>query len=239
MYGAPSGRPWQGAFGDKAVVPEAFVHRIPDKMSLADAAPLQCAGATVFSALVNADAKPWEHIGIIGVGGLGHLAIQFARAFGAEVTVFSQTDRKREEATKLGAHNFVSMKDTPDVSKIGLKPIDHLVVSSSVLPEWKSYLPALAPRASIIPLSVDNGNIEFPNMGLIGNELRIIGSLVASRQVHRNMLEFAALHSIKPMTERLPLTEAGLNEAMERLDKGDVRYRFVLENQANKGKDSA
>lgn len=155
---------------------------------------------------------------------------------GCEVTVFSSTAAKKEEAMKLGAHNFVATKDTPDLTKAGIEPVNHLIVTTSHLPKWSQYLPVLAPYATIIPLTVDMNDFAIPNMSLIGNELRVVGSLVADRQTHRDMLEFTARHGVKPMIEKLPLTAESINKAMERLEKGDVRYRFVFVNEKNQGK---
>lgn len=176
------------------------------------------------------------HIPSFGSGGLGHLAIQYANKMGCEVTVFSSTPAKKEEAMKLGAHNFVATKETPDLTKAGIKPINHLIVTTSHLPDWKQYLPILTPYATVIPLTVDSSDFAIPNMSLIGNELRVVGSLVSDRQTHRDMLEFTARHGIKPMIEKLPLTAENINKAMERLEKGDVRYRFVFVNEKNLSK---
>lgn len=222
----------QASFGDKFVVTEEFCHKIPDALELKYAAPLQCGGATVFSAIHAAGITPYDRVGIIGIGGLGHLAIQYLNKMGAEVVVFSGSENKKDEAIKLGAHEFVAAKNNPKLE--GIKPINFLIVTTSAQPDWKAYLNVLEKQATIIPLSVDQGDFVFPYFPIVGKQLKIQGSLVADRAVHRLMLEFSAKHGIKPMIEEVPMTEEGLNNAVERLQKGDVRYRFVAVSQTNK-----
>lgn len=217
----------QGSFSSHAIWREAFLHAIPDEISDADAAPLQCAGATVFTALNEASSN--DTVGILGVGGLGHLAIQFAAKKGCRVVVLSGSDRKKDQATQLGAHRFIAMKD-------GVKGeqqkdpwlLNKLLVTSAALPDWEAILTMMAPRATIFPLSVAMGNLEVPYMPMLLQGLRIQGSIVATRTVHREMLAFAALHGIRPVNEEFPMTEEGIAEAMDKLDKGNVTYRAVL-----------
>lgn len=218
----------QGSFGTHAVWREAFLYPIPDGMSDEVAAPLQCAGATVFSALDAAGTS--ETVGILGVGGLGHLAIQFAAKKGCRVVVLSGSDRKREQAIQLGAHRFIAMNkgSGKDVLWGDDWLIDRLIVTAAAPPDWNAMLPMLAPRASVFPLSVSPSSVDIPYMPLILWGIRVQGSLVASRTAHREMLAFAELHEIKPIIETFPMSEEGIAEAMERLDKGQVNYRAVL-----------
>ncbi|KAI1471733.1 GroES-like protein [Daldinia caldariorum] len=224
LYGTAKVR--HGSFAAYAVVREAFLHRIPDGLSDVDAAPLQCAGATVFAALQAHGTRPTETVGVIGLGGLGHLAIQFAAKMGNRVIVLSGSERKREQALALGAHEFVSTrgKDQLSVST----PIDRLLVTTSAQPDWGTVLPIMAAGAAIYPLSVASGNLEIPYLPLVLNGLAVQGSLVAPRRLHREMLAFAALHGIRPITETFPLTEEGVRTAVEKLERGDVRLRAVL-----------
>ncbi|OTB01198.1 hypothetical protein M426DRAFT_323707 [Hypoxylon sp. CI-4A] len=224
VYGSPNVT--QGSFASNAIVRESFLHKIPEGMSDIDAAPLQCAGATVFAVLRDFDAQPTETIGVVGLGGLGHLAIQFANKMGNRVVVFSGSDRKKEQAMKLGAHEFVSMKgkDKLEVSS----PINRLLITTSAQPDWELLLPIMAPGSAIYPLSVAYGNLEIPYLPLVLQGIAVQGSLVASRIHHRQMLEFAALHNIKPITQVFPLTEAGIREAIKKLENGDVHLRAVL-----------
>lgn len=224
----------QASFGDRFVVTEEFCHKIPDGLELKHAAPLQCGGATVFGAMHDARIQPYDRVGVIGIGGLGHLAIQFLNKMGCDVVVFSGSENKKDEAIKLGAHEFVAAKNNPKLE--GVKPVDFLMVTTSAQPDWNTYLKVLEKDATIIPLSVDSNDFVFPYMPIIGKQLKIQGSLVATREVHEKMLLFAARHGIKPIIEEVPMTEEGINGAVERLKNGDVRYRFVAVNsktQAN------
>lgn len=216
----------QGSFATHAVWREAFLFQIPDGLSDEHAAPLMCAGTTVFNALHAYDVQPTETVGIMGVGGLGHLAIQFASAMGCYVVAISGSDSKKEEATKLGAKEFIAMKNVKEVKPS--RPLNRLLVTTSAQPDWQKLMPAMAPGATIHPLSVSEGDFAIPYMPLLLNGLRVQGSVVASRYIHRRMLEFAALHKIGPITQKFPMTEEGINEAMDKLQNGDVHYRGVF-----------
>ncbi|KAJ9614519.1 hypothetical protein H2200_002656 [Cladophialophora chaetospira] len=216
----------QGSMGSHAVWKEDFLFTIPDEMSSEDAAPLMCGGATVFNALQFHGVKSTDRVAVIGVGGLGHLAIQFAAAMGCEVVVFSGTDSKKDEAIKLGAREFVATKGQKEL-KVS-KPIDHLLVTTASQPDWNLYLPIMAPSGTIYPLTVSNDDLKVPYMGILLNGLKIQGSLVAAREIHREMLEFAAIHNIKPIVQTFPLTQDGVIDAFQRLEDGKMRYRGVL-----------
>ena len=218
-----------GSFGDRAVLSGYFVHKIPDGLPLKYAGPLQCGGATVYGAIVKADVRPIERVGVVGLGGLGHLAVQYLNKMGCEVVVFSHSEKKRDEAMKLGAHEFVAVKENPELKDV--KPINHLLVSTSQQPDWELFFKVMAPRGSIIPLSVSFEEMKHPYGQILAQELRITGSLVARREVHKEMLQFSARHKIYPWIEEMSMTEENLNTAFDRLEKGDVRYRFVLKSQ--------
>jgi D-arabinose 1-dehydrogenase-like Zn-dependent alcohol dehydrogenase len=224
MYGEANLQ--QGSMGSHAIWDENYIFAIPDGLTCEDAAPLQCGGATVFNTLKLYNARPSDRVGIIGVGGLGHLAIQFASKMGCEVVVFSGTESKKEEAEKLGASEFYATKGVKTF-EIG-KKINHLLVTTASPPDWNLYIPVLAPEATIYPLTVDSGNLEFPYMPLIQNGLKIQGSMVAARQIHREMLDFAAHHGIKPITQTFPMSKEGVEEAFNILEAGKMRYRGVL-----------
>ncbi|KAL2160304.1 hypothetical protein VTH06DRAFT_1477 [Thermothelomyces fergusii] len=225
MYGEAN--PDQGSFALAAVWREAFLHPIPDGISDEHAAPLQCGGATVFSALY--DVRPNEAVGIMGVGGLGHLAVQFAAKMGCRVAVLSGSEAKRAQALALGAHRFVAMKGPYAARELaGLWPLSRLLVTTSAQPAWDALLPLMAPRARIYPLSVAAGDLVIPYMPIVGKAIAIQGSIVATRAVHRQMLAFAATHAVRPVVQTFPLTEEGIREAMDRLDQGKIHYRAVL-----------
>jgi D-arabinose 1-dehydrogenase-like Zn-dependent alcohol dehydrogenase len=215
----------QGSFATYGIWKDDYIFRVPDSIPREYAAPLMCGGATVFNALSAFGTRPIDRVGVIGVGGLGHLAIQFASKMGCDVVVFSGTDSKKEEAMKFGATEFITTKG---VKELKTRPIDRLLVTASVQPDWSQYLPILAPRAVIYPLSVDPGDFKMPYMPIIKKELTIQGSLVAPRHVHLDMLEFAARHHIRPIIEQFPMSVEGITEALQKLQSGKMRYRGVL-----------
>ncbi|CAL5874574.1 uncharacterized protein PFLUO_LOCUS8871 [Penicillium psychrofluorescens] len=216
----------QGSFGSHAVWREAFLFKIPDSMSNEDAGPLMCGGSTVFNALHVAQVRPTARVGIVGVGGLGHLAIQFAANMGCQVVVFSGTDNKKDEAMKLGATEFHATKGIKELKLE--KPIDNLLVTTSSQPDWQMYLNVMAPGGVISPLSIDSNDFQIPYMPLLVQGLRVQGGVVSARQVHRDMLEFAAVHNIKPIKMTFPMTLEGVKESLKTLEEGKMRYRGVL-----------
>jgi D-arabinose 1-dehydrogenase-like Zn-dependent alcohol dehydrogenase len=214
----------QGSFASHAVLREAFLFAIPEGLSDIEAAPLQCGGATTFSALK--DVKHTDTIGILGIGGLGHLAIQFAAKFGCRVVVLSRSESKRAEALKLGAHEFIATQGAKEL-KIS-KPLNRLLVTAASPPNWDLILPIMATRSTIVPLSVADGNFEIPYMSLILQGISVQGSLVAPRNVYKQMLAFVALQKIKPICQTFPMTEEGIEEAIDKLEKGQLTYRAVI-----------
>lgn len=235
----------QGSFATHAVWKEAFLFRVPDDLEDEAAAPLMCGGATVFNALHMYNVEPTATVGVIGVGGLGHLAIQFAAKMGCHVVVFSGTDSKKEEAIELGASEFYATKGVKELD-LGSRRIDHLLVTTSFMPgtyllpswftrstltpstDWNLYLPIMASGSTIYPLTVAEGNFTIPYMPLLLGGIRIQGTVVAPRHVQNRMLDFASRNNIKPMLNKFPMTVAGITEAMKTLNEGKMRYRGVL-----------
>ena len=214
----------QGSFSSHAIWRESFLHKIPDALSDAEAAPLQCGGATTFTALQGIKAS--DTVGILGVGGLGHIAIQFAAKMGCRVVVLSGSESKRAEAMKLGAHEFIATRGATEL-KIS-SPLNRLLVTAAFPPNWHLIAPIMAPRSVIYPLTVNDGNLEIPYMTLISKGMAVQGSVVAPRYLHREMLAFAALHQIKPIVQQFPMTEEGIHGAMDKLAKNEIYYRAVL-----------
>ncbi|KAE8166975.1 chaperonin 10-like protein [Aspergillus tamarii] len=216
----------QGSFASHAVWRESFLFKIPDGIKNEDAAPLMCGGSTVFNALHVAGVRPTARVGIIGVGGLGHLAIQFAAKMGCQVVVFSGSDNKRDEAKKLGATEFYATKGVKELNVE--KKLDNLIVTTSSQPDWNQYVNILNPGATISPLSVDLEDFKFPYMPLLGNGFKVLGSIVSARQVHRDMLDFAAFHGIKPINMTYPMSKEGIEDCLKTLEDGKMRYRGLL-----------
>ncbi|KAF7357704.1 NAD(P)-dependent alcohol dehydrogenase protein [Mycena venus] len=216
----------QGSFGSHAIWDASFVFHVPKELDPAFAAPLMCGGATVFNVIETYNIRSTDRVGVVGVGGLGHLAIQFLAKMGASVIVFSLTDSKREQAIGLGATEFYATKEKNKL-EIG-KPLDHLIVTANSVPNWNLYLDIVKPTGSIYPLTVDFGNFNIPTFPVLINGITIQGTAVANRSVHKKMLEFAARHGVRPMIERFPMTKSGVEEGMAKLREGKMRYRGVL-----------
>lgn len=215
----------QGSLATYAVWKADFLFAIPDAIESEDAAPLMCGGATVFNVLQLYGVRSTDRVGIVGVGGLGHLAIQFAAAMGCEVVAFSGTDSKKEESIKLGAREFYATKG---LKELKIEPLDHLLVCTSIQPDWSMYLPIMAPSGTVYPLSVSFGDLKLPYMPVLLAGLKIQGSVVAARQIQRQMLEFAAVHHIQPIIERFPMNVQGVEQAFKKLEEGSMRYRGVI-----------
>ena len=218
------GRP--GGFANSIRVDGRFAFAIPEALSSHEAAPLFCGGITVYSPL-RQHARPQSRVGIIGIGGLGHLAIRFARAFGCEVTAFSSTPDKEEEARSLGAHHFVSSVD--DAALKGQRESFDLIVSTvNKSLEWKRYVTALRPDGVLSFVGALDEPLTIATGLLLSGRRSISGSPIGGRVAIREMLDFAARHQIGAQVEVLPMSE--VNTALDRLRRNEVRYRFVLEN---------
>ncbi|OWP06793.1 hypothetical protein B2J93_8850 [Marssonina coronariae] len=216
----------QGSFAYYAVWKADYIFKLPDSIPRQYAAPLNCGGATVFNALRSFNVDSLSRVGIIGIGGLGHLAIQFASKMGCHVTVFSGTNSKRDEALILGANEFVATKGVESL-KVSDK-IDQLLICTSFMPDWELFLPIMAPGGTLYPLTVAGGDLKIPYSPLLERQLNIQGSLVAARNVHNEMLRFAALHQIRPVIEEFPMTVDGIEASMKKLAEGKMRYRGVI-----------
>ncbi|KAE9398199.1 NADP-dependent alcohol dehydrogenase [Gymnopus androsaceus JB14] len=218
----------QGSLSSLAVRKEQWLFKIPEGVSSEDAAPFMCGGVTVWTPLIN-HVKPYHRVGIVGIGGLGHLAIQFAKKMGAEVVVFSATDSKREEALQLGAKEFYTTKGLDDYSTLGItKKIDRLLISSSTKSSLALFYPILNPKAMIFPLTFGDGDLTVPNAGTIQNGISISGTMIATRFMQNKLLEFAGRNDVHVVAEKFPMTVEGANAALERLKEGKMRYRAVL-----------
>ncbi|KAK5150712.1 hypothetical protein LTR04_006743 [Oleoguttula sp. CCFEE 6159] len=226
----------QGAFGDFAMWDETFVYRIPDGISSCEAAPLMCAGASVYEALDAAGTKPSDRIGIVGMGGLGHMALTFADHMGYAVTVFSNSERKMTDATAMGADEFRMLKLPGEYVNLNRataespthSPINVLLITSNEVPDLGPLLPFLARRATIVLMTIQTKPLLVPYMSFILPGHRIIVSTEASRKNHLAMLEFADRKGIAPLVEEFPMTEAGIKLAFAKLERGEMRYRGVL-----------
>ncbi|KAF7357732.1 NAD(P)-dependent alcohol dehydrogenase protein [Mycena venus] len=207
-----------GSFGSHAIWDASFLFKVPDGLAPEHAAPLMCGGATVFEVIESYNIRPTQRVGVVGIGGLGHLAIQFLAKMGASVVVFSSTDSKREEAMRLGATEFYATKG---VESFDMAKLDHLMVTTSFLPDWKPFLSVMKPKSTIYPLTVDFSDLVIPIMPIVLAGINIQGTVVAARSVHKRMLDFAARNHVTPLIEQFPLTKSGVEEGMTRLREGE------------------
>jgi uncharacterized zinc-type alcohol dehydrogenase-like protein len=214
-----------GGFADTVRVNSRFAIPVPDSLDAISAAPLLCGGVTVYTPLRNHGARPASRVGVIGIGGLGHLAIQFARAFGSEVTAFSSSKDKEAEALSLGAHAFVNTRETSSVKKLA-RSFDLILSTVSGDQDLHNFIDALRPKGTLVILGAGPSPLQIPGAALIGGELSVAGSNIGSPRDLREMLEVAARHNIKAITERFPMKDA--NTAVSRVKKNQVRYRAVL-----------
>ncbi|TVY29230.1 putative formaldehyde dehydrogenase [Lachnellula hyalina] len=216
----------QGCFGTAVAWDVSTLFKIPDAIASEDAGPLMCAGATVWSPLYDQGLRAGDRVGVIGIGGLGHLAIQFASKMGMEVVVFSSTESKKQEALAFGASEF---HVTSGVTTLGsIAKVDALLITTNVNPDLSLFLPVLAAGSKVFPLTISMEVLPFTPLSLIGGSISVIGSGLAPNASVQVMLAFAAKHGVKPQIEKFPMTQAGVTEAMQKLRDGKMRYRGVL-----------
>jgi uncharacterized zinc-type alcohol dehydrogenase-like protein len=220
------GRGKYGGYANRVRTDSRFVFAIPASLASDCAAPLLCAGATVYPPL-RQSVQPWMQVGIIGIGGLGHLALQFANAFGCQVTAFSSSADKAIEASHFGAHHFISSTDTQALTRVK-NTFDFILSTVTVNLDWAAYLRLLRPNGQLCLVGMPIGNLQIPVMDLIDGQKRITGSFIGGRALMNEMLTFAANHSIAPQIERMQM--AHVNEALVKLRSNLARYRIVLEN---------
>jgi uncharacterized zinc-type alcohol dehydrogenase-like protein len=216
-----------GGYASSVRANSRFVIPVPDALPSEQAAPLLCGGVTVYSPLRAHGVNPSSRIGIVGIGGLGHMAVQFARVFGAEVTAFSTTSAKEAEARELGAHRFVNSLDTKAM-KDTAGSLDFILTTVNADQDWATYLQALRPTGTLCFVGVPPSPLNVSVFPLISGHRTIAGSPIGSPYRIREMLNVAARHGVKATTESFPMAKA--NEAIEKVKKSKVRYRAVLAN---------
>jgi uncharacterized zinc-type alcohol dehydrogenase-like protein len=216
-----------GGYADRIRVNSRFAIPVPKVLDSENVAPLLCGGITVYSPLRNHGVRPSSRVGVIGIGGLGHMGVQFARAFGAEVTAFSTSKDKEKEAKDLGAHYFVNTRDTGALKKVA-GSFDFLLSTVSADQDWNSYLNALRPKGTLCVVGVPPSGIQVQAFPLIAGQRAISGSPTGSPRDLHEMLDVAARHNVKAITERFAMSKA--NDAVAKVKKNQVRYRAVLAN---------
>jgi alcohol/geraniol dehydrogenase (NADP+) len=216
-----------GGYANRVRANSRFVIPIPEALESENAAPLLCGGITVYTPLRTHGVNPASRVGVVGIGGLGHLAIQFARAFGAEVTAFSTSTGKEEEVRALGAHHFVNSLDSKAMKEIAGSQ-DFILYTANADQDWSFYLQALRPTGNLCFVGVPPSPVTFQAFPMISGARSISGSPIGSPSGLREMLDVAARHGVKAKTELFPMAKA--NEALDKVKKNKVRYRAVLAN---------
>lgn len=216
-----------GGFADKVRVNARFAVPVPEALRSENTAPLMCGGITVYNPIRTSGVFPGSRVAVIGIGGLGHLALQFAHVFGAEVTAISTSLDKEEEARSLGADHFANSRDNGAMQK--LAGSFDLILSTIVQDQdWSTMLAALRPRGTLWFLGALASPISIPIFPLIVGQRSVVASPSGSPSMLREMLEVAARHNVQAKTELFPM--AKVNDAVAKLKKNQVRYRAVLEN---------
>ena len=216
-----------GGFADKVRCHWQWAIKLPDALDLSKAGPLFCGGITVFNPFVQLGIKPTDKVGVIGIGGLGHLALQFADCWGCEVTAFTSDLSKTEELKKLGADFVVNSRDSAEIAKLKGK-FDLILSTVNVSLDWAKYLEALAPKGHLHLVGATIEPVPVVSFQLIANQKSVSGTATGSPNVVAKMLEFCARHNIEAVTENYKMSN--INEAFEHLESGKARYRVVLEN---------
>lgn len=215
----------RGGFASHIRAHWAWAIPLPDGLPVADAGPLLCGGITVFNPLALF-ARPTSRVGIVGIGGLGHMGVKFAAAYGCEVTAFTSSAGKFEEARKFGAHHVVATRDSTEIRKLA-GTLDLLIVTTNVPLDWDALLSTLGPHGRMHVVGAVQEPIPVSVLALIGRQSSVSGSPTGSPVAIETMLEFAARHQVTPTTEHFPMSR--INAAFDRLQAGKARYRLVLD----------
>ena len=218
--------PTYGGYAKNIVVTENFVLHISDKLDLARVAPLLCAGITTYSPLRQWNIGQGHRVAVVGLGGLGHMAVKFAAAMGAEVTVLSTSPNKEADAKELGAHKFVVTKDQEAMKGIR-NYFDFIINTVSAPLDMNAYLGLLRLDGTMVLLGVPPEAPQVHAFNLIAKRRRLAGSLIGGIKETQEMLDYCAEHNIMSDVEVIPM--ADINTAYDRMIKGDVHYRFVID----------
>ena len=202
-----------------------FAHPIPDAIASEHAGPLLCAGTTVFAPLLRNGVRPIDRVAVVGIGGLGHLAVQYLAKWGCDVTAISSSRDKEEQAHGLGAGHFIATRDTDELKRAA-GSFDFILSTVSADLPWDEYLGALRPQGKLCIVGVPDSAITVGPFSLLPAEKVIAGGIPGSLVETAQMLAFTARHGIKPMVETFPMADA--NRALDHVRQGKARYRAVL-----------
>jgi len=215
-----------GGYSKSIVVDESFVLRVSDKLDLAATAPLLCAGITTYSPLRHWKVREGQKVGVVGLGGLGHMGVKFANAFGAHVALFTTSPNKAEDAKKLGAHEVILSKSEDEMAK-HTKSFDFILDTVSAPHDLNAYLSLLKRDGTMVLVGASPDPMEIDAFSLIGGRRRLGGSLIGGIAETQEMLDYCAERGIVCQIEKISMDQ--INEAYERMLKSDVKYRFVID----------
>jgi uncharacterized zinc-type alcohol dehydrogenase-like protein len=218
--------PTYGGYSSQIVVDENYMLKISPELPLASVAPLLCAGITTFSPLMHFKAGPRQRIGVVGLGGLGHMAVKFASSMGAAVTVFSTSKTKEPDARRLGANDFIVTKDSKNLAPLANR-FEFILDTVSAAHDPNAYLNLLRRDGVMVMVGVPVKPLEVHPFSLIPKRRILAGSMIGGIRETQEMLDYCAKRNITSDVEVIPIQQA--NEAYERTIKGDVRYRFVID----------
>ena len=221
-----NGQPTYGGYSSHIVVNEQYGLKIPQPLALEGVAPLLCAGITTYSPLRQWGVGKGHKLGVVGLGGLGHMAVKFGKAFGAEVTVFSRSDVKRKEAERLGATDFAATSQEGTFTRLA-RQFDFIIDTVSGAHDYNAYLDLLKTDGTYIVVGAPCEPISFGAFPLILRRRRMVGSLIGGIGETQEMLDFCGDHGITSDVEVIRIQQ--INEAYERVLRGDVRFRFVID----------
>lgn len=216
-----------GGYADAIRVNAKFAIAVPKGLDSENTAPLLCGGITVYAPMRNHGVRPSSRVGVVGIGGLGHMALQFAHAFGADVTALSTSPDKEAETREMGAHHFVNTRDTAEMKKLA-GSFDLLLSSVSADQDWQALVSTLRPKGTLCVVGVPPSPMSLQAFPLIAGQRAVSGSPTGSPRDLYEMLDVAARHNVRALTERFPMASA--NDAIARVKKSKVRYRAVLAN---------
>ncbi len=218
--------PHQGGFATHVRASDwRFAHKIPDAIAGEHAGPLMCAGTTVFTPLLRHGVRPVDRVAVVGIGGLGHLAVQYLAKWGCDVTAISRSHDKDEQAHGFGATSFIATAGTDELKR-AVGSFDFILSTVTAPLPWDDYVAALRPQGTLCVVGIPNQAIAVQPFSLIGGEKRVVGGQPGSLAETRQMLDFTARHGVKPMVQTFPMADA--DHALEHTRQGKARFRDVL-----------
>lgn len=216
-----------GGFADKVRGHWSWAIPLPKGIDMSKAGPLLCGGITVFNPIILAGVKPTDRVGVIGIGGLGHMAVKFLKHWGCEVIAFSSNPAKKKSILQMGASQVINSTSPEELESISGK-LNFILNTTNVSLDWNSYLATLAPKGKFHTVGAVLEPMEISAFSLIMGEKSVGGSPIGSPALTKTMLDFCVRHNIYPDVEEFPM--AKVNEALEHLEKGKARFRIVLKN---------